>query len=56
MTIGARVIHADGLRAGVVVAVRRVEGGKTWLKVRLDDGSIAARPVEEWSDATGRYS
>jgi hypothetical protein len=56
MTIGARVIHADGLRMGVVVAIRRVEGGNVWLKVHLDSGEVVARPVAEWSDAEGRYS
>ena len=56
MSIGDLVVHDDGVRSGRVEGVRRTYNGRLWLRVRLDNGEIAARPMEEWHKAEGRYS
>ena len=47
--VGSRVQHMPTGSTGFVVAVRRVAGGgKTFLKVRLDDGELVAKAEQEW--------
>ena len=48
-TIGSRVQHMPTGATGVVLAVRRVAGGKTFLKVRLDNGELVAKAEQEWT-------
>ena len=49
---GTRVVHVPTGRVGVVVAVRRVAGGKTFVRVALDNGETVARPNDEWEEKT----
>ena len=49
--VGSRVQHIPTGATGVVLAVRRVAGGKTFLKVRLDDGELVAKAEQEWTAA-----
>ena len=51
LTVGSRVQHIPTGATGVVLAVRRVAGGKTFLKVRLDDGELVAKAEQEWTAA-----
>lgn len=50
---GQRVVHSPTGIVGIVVAVRRVSGGKTWLKVRVadDTNQVVAKPQDEWRGA-----
>lgn len=52
VAIGARVVHVPTGRVGVVVAVRRVAGGKTFVRVACDNGDVAIRPSDEWEEET----
>ena len=52
VAIGARVVHVPTGCVGVVVAVRRVAGGKTFIRVALDNGETVARPNDEWEEET----
>ena len=49
---GTRVVHVLTGRAGAVVAVRRIAGGKTFIRVALDNGETVARPNDEWEEKT----
>lgn len=48
--VGQRVRHIPSGRVGVVVAVRRVAGGKTFVRVACDNGDVAIRPSGEWEE------
>ena len=50
--VGTRVVHVPTGRVGVVVAVRRVAGGKTFVRVACDNGDVAIRPSDEWEEET----